>query len=65
MNEQLTWAEWLALLLLAVFVLVPLTVCRWLAAVWLRVTGRWVREERRRSTDSVADSRTGTDGLTG
>jgi len=42
----LTWAEWLALFLVVVFVLLPVMAWRWLMAVWLRVTGRWVRAER-------------------
>jgi len=39
MDEQLTWAEWLALFVMAVFVLLPVTFARWLVAAWLRWTG--------------------------
>ena len=46
-SGTLTWAEWLALGLVVVFVLLPVMAWRMVVAYWLRVTGRWVREERR------------------
>jgi hypothetical protein len=49
-SGDLTWAEWLALGLVVVFVLLPVMawrevsgVCR---AAWMRWTGTWIRGER-------------------